>query len=617
MTKDTNLDRGLGLAHVFTIASGAMIGSGLFILPGMAHAMAGPGVVWSYVLAGLLATTGALSMSELVTAMPKAGSNYFYIMRGFGPGMGSVAGILSWFSISLKSSFAIVGMATFLRLVVDLHGLTIGVVLTMFFVALNIIGVREAARAQTVIVFALFALLILYNVVGLPQIQPDRLVPFAPNGVGSIATTAGFVFVSYAGLLTVASMAEEVRNPGRVMPVGMILALVFVTLVYAATVMVTSGVLENEALNGSLTPISDGGQAILGKPGYLLMTFAAVLAFVSTANGGLMTASRFILALSRDKLLPSGLSKINARFHTPHRAILFTGGLILISLLLELKVLVEAASCVLILTYMLSCAAVLVLRESGLGNYRPLFRSPLYPWLQIAGFLGLGLVLFGLGMEAYVICSVLIFIAFLVFWCYGRHEVQQESALLHLLARLTDRHLVSGSLEAELKEIIRERDEIVWDRFDRLVEDAAVLDIEESMERDDFFHLAAEKLAPYLDLSPENLSTVLKQREEETSTLLSDTLAVPHVVVEGENRFEMLIARIKEGVKFSDDAPSVNTIFVLAATRDERNFHLRALAAIAQVVQEQDFKKRWFAAKTDQALRDVILLTKRQRHGHE
>ncbi len=617
MTRETNLDRGLGLAHVFTIASGAMIGSGLFILPGMAHAMAGPGVVWSYVLAGLLATAGALSMSELVTAMPKAGSNYFYIMRGFGPGMGSVAGILSWFSISLKSSFAIVGMATFLRLVVDFHGITIGLVLTMFFVGLNIIGVREAARAQTVIVFALFALLILYTVVGLPQIQPDRLVPFAPNGVGSIATTAGFVFVSYAGLLTVASMAEEVRNPGRVMPVGMILALVFVTLVYAATVMVTSGVLENEALNGSLTPISDGGQAILGKPGYLLMTFAAVLAFVSTANGGLMTASRFILALSRDKLLPSGLSKINARFHTPHRAILFTGGLILISLLLELKVLVEAASCVLILTYMLSCAAVLVLRESGLGNYRPLFRSPLYPWLQIAGFLGLGLVLFGLGMEAYVICAVLIFIAFLVFWFYGRHEVQQESALLHLIARLTDRHLVSGSLEAELKEIIRERDEIIWDRFDRLVEEAAVLDIDPPMERDDFFQLAADKLAPYLDLSPENLAAVLKQREEETSTLLSDSLAVPHVVVEGENRFEMLIARIKNGVKFSDNAPHVNTIFVLAATRDERNFHLRALAAIAQVVQEQDFEKRWFAAKNDQALRDVILLTKRQRHGHE
>lgn len=147
----SELKKGLGLVHVFTIASGAMIGSGLFVLPGMAHAMAGPGVVWSYVLAGLLAGAGALSMAELVTAMPKAGSNYFYIMRGFGPEAGSIAGILSWFSIALKSSFAIVGMATFVRLVVDIHGLAAGAVLTLGFVVLNIVGVREAARAQAVI----------------------------------------------------------------------------------------------------------------------------------------------------------------------------------------------------------------------------------------------------------------------------------------------------------------------------------------------------------------------------------------------------------------------------------------------------------------------------------
>ena len=140
MTNQSELKKGLGLAHVFTIASGAMIGSGLFILPGLAHAMAGPGVLWSYVLAGLLVGTGALSMAELVTAMPKAGSNYFYIMRGFGPEAGSIAGILSWFAIALKSSFAIVGMATFARLVVDIHGLAAGAVLTLGFVVLNIVG---------------------------------------------------------------------------------------------------------------------------------------------------------------------------------------------------------------------------------------------------------------------------------------------------------------------------------------------------------------------------------------------------------------------------------------------------------------------------------------------
>jgi amino acid transporter/mannitol/fructose-specific phosphotransferase system IIA component (Ntr-type) len=615
METKRDLKKGLGLVHVFAIAAGAMIGSGLFILPGMAHALAGPGVIWSYILAGVLATTGALSMAELVTAMPRAGSNYFYIMRGFGASAGSIAGVLSWFAIALKSSFAIVGMATFIGLVAELHGLVTGAVLTVIFMVLNMVGVREAARAQVIIVFSLLALLVLYVAVGIPRMHVELLVPFAPHGIGPVFATAGFVFVSYGGLLTVASMAEEVRNPGRVMPLGMMLALIFVTLLYAATVMVTSGILETPILDDSLTPISDGGRAIMGQTGFVIMSIGAILAFVSTANGGLMTASRFLLALSRDRMAPRSLSKINDRFQTPHIAIGATGGVILLSLLLPLEILIEAASCVLILTYMASCLAVIVLRESGLTNYRPLFRSPLYPWMQIAGILGLGFVLVGLGIEAYAISAVLMLAAFLVFWIFGRKEGRQESALLHLIERLTDRRLVTGTLEAELKQIIKERDEIVWDRFDRLAEAAVVLDEDQPMSRDDFINMAADRLAPRLELSSERLAEQLRQREDENSTLLSSTLAVPHIVVEGEGRFEMLIARMRGGVRFSEDAPAVTTIFVLAATRDERNFHLRALAAIAQVVQADGFEKRWAEAKGEQELRDVILLAERGRAG--
>lgn len=613
MRKQDNLKKGLGLAHVFTIASGAMIGSGLFILPGLAHGMAGPAVTWSYIIAGLLAATGALSMAELVTAMPKAGSDYFYVMRGFGAATGSIAGVLSWFSLSLKSAFAVVGMATFARLLIDIDGFLIGAAITIVFVSLNICGVREAARFQNFVVFSLFALLLVYIASGIPKIRVELLVPFAPYGIGSVFTAAGFVFVSYGGLLKVASVAEEVRQPGKVMPRGLMLALIFVTLIYSLTVLVTSGVIEKEALDGSLTPISDGGRATMGAAGYLLMTIGAILAFVSTANAGIMAASRYLLALSRDGMLPPVLSKISARFRTPYVAVAVTGMLIIVSLLLDLNVLVKAASCVLILTYMLSCLAVIVLRESKLGNYRPLYRAPLYPWLQIAGIFGMGLALFELGIKAYLISAVLIGVALLVFWTFGRRESRQESALLHMIERLTDRKLVTGSLEEELKEIIRERDEIVWDRFDRLVEGAMVLDLDRPMEKDEFFEMVDSELAERLRLDAGELQRLLIMREDESSTLLSNSLAVPHVVVEGEGCFEMLIARIRGGVRFSDEAPEVNTVFVLAATPDERNFHLRVLAAIAQVAQQEDFEKRWSEAKNVQGLRDVILLTKRRR----
>ncbi len=110
------LKRRLGLLHVFCIASGAMISSGIFVLPGLAYARAGPAVGLSYLLAGALAATGLLSTAELATAMPKAGSDYFFITRSVGPAVGTIAGVLNWVSFSLKSAFALVGMAALIRL---------------------------------------------------------------------------------------------------------------------------------------------------------------------------------------------------------------------------------------------------------------------------------------------------------------------------------------------------------------------------------------------------------------------------------------------------------------------------------------------------------------------
>ncbi|MBN1269390.1 MAG: APC family permease [Kiritimatiellae bacterium] len=421
-------------------------------------------------------------------------------------------------------------MATFVALVADINGVLSGAVLTVGFVALNILGVREAARAQAAIVFSLLALLVLYVLAGIPQIRSELLIPSAPHGVGAIFSTAGFVFVSYGGLLKVASVAEEVRNPGRVMPLGLALALVIVTLLYTLVVAVTSGVLEEETLNGSLTPISDGGRVIMGDFGFVAMSIAAILAFVSTANAGIMAASRYLLALSRDSMLPAGLSRVNARFRTPHIAVIVTGSAILLSLLLPLEILVEAASCVLILTYMLSCLAVIVLRESGLGNYRPLFRSPLYPWLQIGGLIGLGFVLFELGVEAYAIIAVLILAAFGVFWFYGRRDARQKSALLHLIARLTDRRLVSGSLEAELKQIIKERDEIVWDRFDRLVQEVVVVSPpgpKKDVQMDLGSILRGAQIAEHLEQLIEFYGAPLIPKHESVDAVIAKHLIVP------------------------------------------------------------------------------------------
>jgi amino acid transporter/mannitol/fructose-specific phosphotransferase system IIA component (Ntr-type) len=604
----------LGLLDVFCLASGAMISSGLFILPGMAHARAGPAVIASYFLAALFALTGLLSQAELVSAMPKAGGTYFYVKRTMGPAMGAVDGLVTWFSLTLKSAFALVGMAAFTAYVIDLDVRLIAMAFCAVFVALNLFGIKEAAKVQVVLVTGLFAALAFFVVRGVPSVTVENLAPFSPHGFGAVLSTAGFVFISYGGLLKVASVAEEVKDPGRVVPLGMILSLLVVGLLYIAVVFVTSGVMDDRLLNISITPISDAAAVFLGGRGRIVLGIAAIFAFISTANAGIMAASRYPLALSRDKLLPGILGRINERFKTPHFSILVTGIVMSVFLFLELGMLVKAASAVMILTYSFSCLSIIILRESRLQNYQPVFKSPLYPWMQIAGIAGSIFLLIGMGKMALMTAASALLFGFIVYWIYGRIRSGREFALLHIIERITAKELTTRSLESELKEIIRERDDIVKDRFDHLIEKAIVMDVAGPLKTDEFFALVADEMADRLGVEKAIMMKLLHDREKDSSTVLTPCLAIPHIVVAGAERFEILLARCREGVEFSESAPNIRAIFVLAGSRDERNFHLRALAGLAQIVQDLNFDEKWARAKDIEDLRDLILLGKRRRH---
>lgn len=611
------LKRHLGLVHVFCIATGAMVSSGIFVLPGIAHAKAGPAVILSYLIAGIVASIGMLSAAELVTAMPKAGGDYFFVTRGLGPGIGTIAGLLTWFSLSLKSAFAIVGMSALAALVLPVNMQLAGILCCAFFTALNLLGSKHAARTQILLVTGLMLLMIFYIIRGAPHITLENLAPFSPHGMNAVLFTAAFVFVAYGGIIQISSIAEDVASPGKTIPRGMILSMLVTTIFYTLMVWVTSGILSDAQLNGSLTPIADGASVFLGPTGKILIGIAALLAFMSTANAGILAASRYLLALGRDELAPPFLSRLNKKFGTPHIAILTTSLFISLALFLKLDILVEAASLVLMLGFLLSGICVIVLRESRIQNYRPAFRAPLYPFLQIAGILATLLLIIEMGVAAFAIFSLLSIAGFTLYWFYGRNSALRESALTHLVGRLTAREIVTGTLENELKQIIRERDEIVLDRFDHLMTDAVVLDIDTPLTRTELFEKIAEAAADRAGLTPQELSIKLNEREELTSTVLSANIAIPHIILPGDGKFEAVLVRLSEGTAFSDDAPQVNAVFVLMGTVDERNFHLRALAGIAQIVQDPQFMPRWRAARNETGLRDLILLGRRQRQSEK
>jgi APA family basic amino acid/polyamine antiporter len=394
-----DLERGLGLYSTVTISMGAMIGSGIFVLPALGFKKAGPAVILAYVLAGLVVLPAALSKAEMATAMPESGGTYLYIDRAMGPLFGTVAGIGAWFSLVFKSSFALVGLGAYLLLFVPIAPGFVNFValgLAAVVVGLNVVGTEQSGAAQAVIVTVVVAALVAYVVNGSAVVDPARYQPFLDRGSGGIVTAAAFVFVSYAGVTKIASVAEEVENPDRNLPLGMLGSMVVMMLVYVLVVAAIVGVNEPKTLTKggpeggpSLTPMADGAAQLLGGFGVVVISVVAVLALTSMANAGVLASSRFPLAMSRDSLAPQRLAAIDPQFKTPRNAILLTGGLLLALIaFVPVVELAKLASAFQILVFSFENVAVVAFRESGVETYDPSFRSPGYPFVQVAGLVG-------------------------------------------------------------------------------------------------------------------------------------------------------------------------------------------------------------------------------------
>jgi len=554
-------------------------------------------------------------MAELTTAMPKAGGDYFYIMRGFGPLIGTVAGFSTWFSLSLKGAFALIGMGAYLSLITYIPINIIALVCCVFFIILNLLGVKEAGRFQVYLVLGLLGILLAYVIMGMQTVEYGNLSPFFTKGLTPVLATASFVFISYGGLTKVAALAEETRNPGRNLPLAMILSIGVTAILYAAVIFVTIGVLDPIDLAQSLTPISDGAGVFGGNLLTIVISIGAFLAFISTANAGIMTASRYPLGMSRDKLLPVKFQKISSRFRTPYIAILFTGSFMVLAILcLKLEMLVKVASSVLILLYIFANLTLILFRESKILSYRPKFHAPLYPYLQILGILG-GLFLL-IEMGTLIVFMTMIFLLLGLLWyrVYAQKRAARDSALLYVLEKLVarDKELASDSLLTELKNIVIQRDEIRVDRFHKLIEESTILDIEEPITMEDFFNKVSDILSKDLNIKSKELFDKFIEREKLTSTLVREKLAIPHIVVPRQGYFKIILVRAKTGIIFPDDN-LVHIAFVLVGSSGERSLHLKDLAAIAQITQDPKFDKKWLEARNEDELRNLILLAKRAR----
>ncbi len=182
----------------------------------------------------------------------------------------------------------------------------------------------------------------------------------------------------------------------------------------------------------------------------------------------------------------------------------------------------------------------------------------------------------------------------------------REHALVHMVGRATAKQIASNALEKEVEEIIHKKDDARKIRFDQLVENSPVMEITEPLDYDDFFNQAAELLSQSIEVPRETLYQLLMEREAELSTALRPDLAIPHIIIEGLDTFHILMARAREGIRFSELAPKVRAVFVLVGTRDQRNYHLYVLSAIAEIVQQPHFQERWLKARNTNTLRNMV-----------
>jgi basic amino acid/polyamine antiporter, APA family len=433
------LERSLSLSSVIAISLGGMLGSGIFVLPGLAAAQTGPSVWLAYLIAAFCILPAALSKSELATAMPSSGGTYIYIERAFGPLFGTISGLGLWLSMLLKSSFALVGFGAYMLVVTDLFpGLIdldatsikyIAIVFLALIFILNITGAKKVGKVQLYIVSISVLFLTGLSLFGLQSLDTELLTPFLTDGDKGLVYTIAFVYISYSGVTKVAAIAEEIKNPSKNLPLSMLASLAVITGIYVVVSFVLVSNIPVSELSNDIRPIFTLANKLGGQTIGVIAAIVGIITLISTANAGVLAASRFPFAMSRDRLLPGFMSKVNEKFKTPVITIAATCiGMLLVIVFLDVVKIAKLASAFKVMMFISVNMSVIILRETSAQWYNPKYKSPFYPWIQIFGIITGFFLLFYLGLDS-ILAIGAIFLLGAIIYAFSNKEVMRTGIL--------------------------------------------------------------------------------------------------------------------------------------------------------------------------------------------
>ncbi|WP_427453857.1 amino acid permease [Litorimonas sp. WD9-15] len=625
MADTKTLKKNLTLFDVYAMSTGAMFSSGLFLLPGIAASYTGNSVWLAYFLAGFLILPAMYCMAELSTAMPKAGGTYYFLDRAMGPLMGTIGGLGSWVAVVFKSAFALVGMGAYLGIYLDLPFTLTAILLTFAFGLINVFGAKETTLLQRILVTTLVGILIVFVILGLREtgivnaLQPsDEHGSYFKTGIVGFVSTIGLVFVSYAGLTKVASVAEEVQNPDRNIPLGMTLSLITATVIYTLGTLILIEVLEPEELYGSLTPIADAGRKFLNWApfdlGVILIVVAAIAAFASTGNAGIMSASRYPYAMAKDKLVPNQLSKIG-RFGTPTVAIIFTVlAMVAVLLLFDVASVAKLASAFQLLLFGLVCIAVIVMRESKIPTYRPGFRAPFYPWLQIVGILISFWLIIEMGILAIAFTGMVIIGCVLWYHFYASGNLERRGAIFHIHERLGQQRY--EGLERELMTIIHDRTQAENLSYEALIARSVMMDFRYgSYDSAHLEEILSEQATSRFDVPVDVISEMMKE-ENLSFRPISPGVHIVYQTHEELEEPELFVLRFGPQARLNiKTASEAHTLMFLIVPPKPEGLDLRLAGHIAEVVQSDHFERRWTRAESERDMNEILMRDDHFLHG--
>lgn len=615
LDKSKRLKKELTLFNIYALATGATLSSGFFLLPGLAAAQAGPAVILSYLIAAVHLIPGVFSMAELCTAMPRAGGIYFFLDRSMGPYWGTIGGLGTWFALTLKTSFALIGMGAYVSLFFPtIHITSLAALFAIVFAAVNLFGAKKSGVFQVYLVFGLLIILVGFISHGSFKINPQHFLGFFDKGFISIYGTAGLVYISYVGITKIASISEEVKNPERNLPRGMFLALGTAIIIYGVGTYVMVGILPKEQFYKDLTPVSHAAELLIGHKGAILMTIAAILAFFSVANAAILSASRYPLAMSRDHLLPNFFRKLSSH-KTPQNGIYITLVIILICIffLNPIKI-AKLASAFQLLLFALSCLAVIIMRESRIQSYDPGYRSPFYPWMQILGIIAPLVLITEMGWLSILFSIGLVGLATIWYSYYAKNKVVRGGAIYHIFARLGEQRF--EGLDRELRGILIEKGVRQKDPYDVVIASASLIDISGEATFEKVVERAVERFSKKFPGKSKVLSDGFLQGTRVGATPVSRGVALPHMRLPEIDHPEMVMVRTKSGVFVEideeflgeDTSPApVHAFFFLVSPEENPGQHLRILAQLAGHVDNDRFMRHWLDAQNEQEMKEILL----------